>query len=165
MIHLDRTAVEPFVDPAGYSALQPRVRDAHTALLAGTGAGSDFLGWRNLFGPERDGLIGEIESVASEIRANAESHTLIPEDHTLNNDKRLILIGAPLEQPDPAKHHITGDEPNQTHSKATHRSFYDFIEGVFDDALSTFLPTNSCCLRTAASAGRDSTGISPSTRR
>ena len=48
MLTLDRQRITPFLDDDAHADLQPRVEAAHRAVLDGSGAGGDMLGWRDL---------------------------------------------------------------------------------------------------------------------
>ncbi len=72
MLSLDRRYIAPFIDDATRDRLQPRVEAAHEAVLNGTGAGGDMLGWRPLvLDPDTD-LLDEIAETAAEIRERAD---------------------------------------------------------------------------------------------
>ena len=47
-VTVDATYLSNVIRPAEYAALAPQVKAAHEQLHAGTGLGSDFLGWMNL---------------------------------------------------------------------------------------------------------------------
>ena len=72
MIRLDRGYVTPFIDADARSALQPRVGAAHRAVLDGSGAGGDMLGWRDLVLDPDTVLLDEIAETAAEIRERAD---------------------------------------------------------------------------------------------
>ncbi len=71
MIALDRQHLAPFLDDSARASLQPYVLDAHRAVLNGTGAGADMLGWRDLLLSTPPPL-DAIEEVAEEIRERAD---------------------------------------------------------------------------------------------
>jgi len=56
----------------GPGGLAGRARAAHEALLAGTGTGSEWLGWRRILQDPNDALLEEIASLAKEIRREAD---------------------------------------------------------------------------------------------
>lgn len=70
MLHFDDTAARAFLPDA--APLGERLTAAHRAVLEGTGAGSDFLGWRDLLLDPNDALLEDIETTAAEIRRNAD---------------------------------------------------------------------------------------------
>ncbi len=72
MLKLDRENLSPFLTDDDYSSLRPRVLAAHQALVDGTGAGSEFLGWRRLFDGSHDSVVSEVLDAASEIRERAD---------------------------------------------------------------------------------------------
>ena len=72
MLTLDRRLAAPFIDDDARADLQPRVAAAHEAVLNGTGAGSDMLGWRDLvLSPDAD-VLDRVADVADEIRERAD---------------------------------------------------------------------------------------------
>src|SRR5690606_30386190 len=72
MLRLDRRHIVPFLEDADRAALRPRVEAAHRAVLDGSGAGAEMLGWRALvLNPDR-ALLDEIAEVAVEIRERAD---------------------------------------------------------------------------------------------
>jgi glucose-6-phosphate isomerase len=72
MLTLDRRHAAPFIDDDARADLQPRVAAAHEAVLNGTGAGSDMLGWRDLvLSPDAD-VLDRVADVADEIRERAD---------------------------------------------------------------------------------------------
>jgi glucose-6-phosphate isomerase len=72
MLTLDRRRAAPFLDPAALDRLAPRVEAAHRAVLDGTGAGAEMLGWRQMLLEPDDALLGRVEDVGAEIRAEAD---------------------------------------------------------------------------------------------
>jgi glucose-6-phosphate isomerase len=72
MLTLDRRHITPFLDDGARADLQPRVEAAHRAVLDGTGAGADMLGWRDLvLDPDPD-VLDRVGDVAAEIRERAD---------------------------------------------------------------------------------------------
>jgi glucose-6-phosphate isomerase len=72
MLKLDTQNLSAFLNPTMRETLQPALEAAHEALISKTGAGNDFLGWRDLLlQPDLD-LLAEIEATAAEIRENAD---------------------------------------------------------------------------------------------
>lgn len=72
MLRFDPTPALAFLKDTSLDALRPRTEAAHRALLDGSGAGNDFLGWRDLLLQPNDALLEDIESTAAEIRRNAD---------------------------------------------------------------------------------------------
>ena len=72
MITLDQHRSDPFMAPHLRQGLHRRVQSAHEALLAGTGAGSQWLGWRRILANPNDALLEELSQQADEIRARAD---------------------------------------------------------------------------------------------
>lgn len=72
MLRLDRRHIVPFLEDADRAALRPRVEAAHRALLDGSGAGAEMLGWRDLVLTPDRALLDEIAAVAEEIRDRAD---------------------------------------------------------------------------------------------
>lgn len=72
MLRLDTTAARSLIDGTSLEALRPRVEAAHTAVLEKTGAGNQFLGWRDLLLEPDEHLLNEIESVAATVRQHAD---------------------------------------------------------------------------------------------
>ncbi|MBO6574586.1 MAG: glucose-6-phosphate isomerase [Rhodothermales bacterium] len=72
MIRLDYTQAKSFLpDPELAQGLE-RARDAHARLMDGSGAGSEYLGWRDLMVEPDDALLGNLQDVAAEIRQRAD---------------------------------------------------------------------------------------------
>lgn len=72
MITLDQHRSDPFVAPHLREGLDTRVRAAHEALIKGSGAGSDWLGWRRILAEPNDALLEELTRQADEIRQRAD---------------------------------------------------------------------------------------------
>ena len=72
MLRLDRRHAAPFIESANLDALRPRVEAAHRALLDGSGAGAEMLGWRDLVLTPDRALLDEIAAVAAEVRDRAD---------------------------------------------------------------------------------------------
>ena len=72
MIQFDHSGAEPFLDEEAWERLLPRVLAAHHALLEGSGAGSEWLGWRSMLSTPNDALLENIEQTAAEIRRHAD---------------------------------------------------------------------------------------------
>jgi glucose-6-phosphate isomerase len=72
MLKLDRSRVTPFLDDTARRDLQPRLDDAHRAVLEGTGPGAEMLGWRDLVLEPDTEVLRQVEEVAAEIRERAD---------------------------------------------------------------------------------------------
>jgi glucose-6-phosphate isomerase len=127
MLQLDRENLAPFLAEEDYSSLRPRVVAAHRALVEGSGAGSEFLGWRHLLAGSSDSVVAEIRRVASEIReradvllcigiggsylgAQAVNSALTPYFRTAGDQPEILFAG----------HHISGPY---------HQELLEYLEG------------------------------------
>ena len=72
MLTLDTTGALPFLEDGAVDRLWPRVEAAHQALLDKTGAGNDYLGWRDLLLDPNDALLEDLGDTAAEIRRRAD---------------------------------------------------------------------------------------------
>lgn len=76
MIRFETTGIDTFLDVSGHGdavdRLAPRVEAAHRAVMTGTGAGSEWLGWRRILQDPNDALLEDIERTAREIRSRAD---------------------------------------------------------------------------------------------
>ncbi len=72
MIEFDFSPSDAFIDSHVGSGLTLRAYAAHRALLEGTGAGSEWLGWRRILQDPNDALLEEITTVSREIRERAD---------------------------------------------------------------------------------------------
>lgn len=72
MINLNRDNLAPFLTDEDFQKLAPRLRAAHRVLLEGSGAGSEFLGWRQVLAEPDPRLLAEVEQTAAEIRDRAD---------------------------------------------------------------------------------------------
>ena len=72
MIRLDDERALSFLDEGALSSLQPRVAAAHQAVLDGSGAGSNMLGWRDVLLSPDDALLEDIEATAARLRRDAD---------------------------------------------------------------------------------------------
>ena len=68
MLRLDIKGVLPFLEEGALDQLRSRVEAAHQAVLDKTGAGSDFLGWRDLLITPNDALLEDLADTAAGIR-------------------------------------------------------------------------------------------------
>ncbi len=72
MLRLDTGNALPFLNDGALDQLRPRVEAAHQAVLDKTGAGNDFLGWRDLLLDPNDALLEDLAATAAAIRADAD---------------------------------------------------------------------------------------------
>ena len=72
MLRLDIEGARSFLDEGALDQLRPRVEAAHQAVLDKTGAGSDFLGWRDLLITPNDALLEDLADTAAGIRRDAD---------------------------------------------------------------------------------------------
>lgn len=72
MLTLDRRHIPSFLDDGARADLQPRVEAAHRAVLDGTGAGGDMLGWRALVLDPNTDVLDRVVETAEEIRERAD---------------------------------------------------------------------------------------------
>lgn len=72
MLSFDFTGSNAHLPEPDRQRLLPRARAAHNALLQGSGAGSEWLGWRRMLAEPNDALLDTIEQVALEIRERAD---------------------------------------------------------------------------------------------
>lgn len=69
---LDISRVYDFISPETISGMEKEILNAKKTLEQGTGAGSDYLGWRNLPSEITDKELDEIEKAASQLRSLSE---------------------------------------------------------------------------------------------
>ena len=72
MLRLDTAGALPFLEEGALDQLRPRVAAANQAVLGKTGAGSDFLGWRDLVLNPDDALLEDLDATAAAIRRDAD---------------------------------------------------------------------------------------------
>lgn len=72
MLSFDFTGSNAHLPEPDRQRMLPRARAAHSALLQGTGAGSEWLGWRRLLAEPNDALLDQVEQLAMEIRERAD---------------------------------------------------------------------------------------------
>ena len=72
MLRLDSRSARSFLDEAALEGLRPRVEAAHAAVLEKSGAGSEYLGWRDLLLDPDDALLEDIATTADGIRREAD---------------------------------------------------------------------------------------------
>ncbi len=72
MLRFASDPARAFLEANALEQLRPRVETAHRQLLDGTGAGSEFLGWRDLLLDPNDALLEDVEATAAAIRGEAD---------------------------------------------------------------------------------------------
>ncbi len=76
-VQLDAQHLTDFIAEEEYAAIAPQVRLAHETLHAGTGLGSDFLGWVDLPSSYDREEFGRISAAAEKIRSDSEVFVVI----------------------------------------------------------------------------------------
>ena len=77
VIKVDLTSISDFVSQEALDAMAPRVAEAHQTLEAGTGAGNDFLGWRELPANYDKEEFARIKKAAAKIQSDSEALVVI----------------------------------------------------------------------------------------
>ena len=72
MLRFKSENAKGFLEPTVLENLRPRVEAAHQDLLDKSGAGSGFLGWRELLLNPEEELLKDLETTAEEIRSRAD---------------------------------------------------------------------------------------------
>ncbi|MBT8401211.1 MAG: glucose-6-phosphate isomerase [Rhodothermia bacterium] len=72
MLELNTENTRPFISSDRLGSIKSRVESAHGAVLGKTGAGSEFLGWRDLVLNPNDALLEDIIATATRIREDAD---------------------------------------------------------------------------------------------
>lgn len=72
MLQLDLDRSDSFVSPSVHQGMRDRTRRAHAALLSGSGAGADWLGWRRILADPNDALLEQLTTLAADIRSRAD---------------------------------------------------------------------------------------------
>jgi len=72
MIRLDYANVRSFLSDDEISRLRARAAESHETLLAGSGAGNEYLGWRRLLADPNDKLLDDLVETADHIRRRAD---------------------------------------------------------------------------------------------
>lgn len=72
MLRFDYQPASSFLSDGVIDRLRPKAEEAHRTLVEKTGAGNDFLGWRDLLLNPNDALLGDVVSTAEEIRSRAD---------------------------------------------------------------------------------------------
>lgn len=69
---LDLSQAAPFLDAGDLENAANRIHNAFADVKAGTGKGSEWLGWRRILAEPDDALLNRIDSIAAEIRNDAD---------------------------------------------------------------------------------------------
>lgn len=77
MIRYEYDSAEQQLGPDALPNIREDVERAHRTLIEGTGAGSEFLGWRSLLLDPNDALLEDIEATAARIREDADVFLVI----------------------------------------------------------------------------------------
>lgn len=72
MLRFDYQPASSFLSDGVIDRLRPKAEEAHRTLVEKTGAGNDFIGWRDLLLNPNDALLGDVVSTAEEIRSRAD---------------------------------------------------------------------------------------------
>jgi glucose-6-phosphate isomerase len=72
MLRFDAHSALPFLQETALQQLRPKVEAAHRAVLDRSGAGSEFLGWRDLLRNPNDALLEDLTATAEEVRQKAD---------------------------------------------------------------------------------------------
>ncbi|MEM1269597.1 MAG: glucose-6-phosphate isomerase [Bacteroidota bacterium] len=72
MLRIDTSPLSAFLEDGALDAYWAEVEAAHHTLIEGTGAGSDYLGWRDLLLDPNDALLSDVEATAASIRENGD---------------------------------------------------------------------------------------------
>ena len=72
MLRLEVDSIRGFLGGDELSALRPDVTAAHRTLLERSGAGREYLGWRDLLTNPNDALLQDISATAEEMRREAD---------------------------------------------------------------------------------------------
>lgn len=117
MLSLDQSNIRPFLQDtadAG-SQLAQLVDEAHRMVLDGTGAGSEYLGWRDLLLEPNDALLEDIVATAEQIRNEADGLVCIGIGGSYLGARAVISALTPYFPTDRAVeivfagHHMSGD--------------------------------------------------------
>lgn len=72
MINFDFTGTDPFIDKTMWDGYVRRAHAAHKALQTKSGAGNEWLGWRDMLANPNDALIENISALGEEITQQAD---------------------------------------------------------------------------------------------
>ena len=77
MIKVDLSSISGFVSQQALDAMAPRVAAAHETLFSGSGAGNDFLGWRELPANYDKEEFARIKKAAEKIKSDSKALVVI----------------------------------------------------------------------------------------
>jgi len=77
VIKVDLSSISAFVSQDALDAMAPRVAAAHETLASGTGAGNDFLGWRELPANYDKEEFARIKKAAAKIQSDSKALVVI----------------------------------------------------------------------------------------
>lgn len=72
-VKLDREFLKGFVSDSEISEILPQIQKAHNDLENKTGAGSDYLGWKDLPGNVDEDFLDELEKLGKEVRDTSDA--------------------------------------------------------------------------------------------
>ena len=109
MLHVDLERSAAFVAPSAVEGLTEKTRRAHEALVTGSGAGSQWLGWRRILAEPNDALLEELTAVAAEIRSRADVLLCIGIGGSYLGAEAVIQSLSPYFQPTQSDGHSSGE--------------------------------------------------------
>lgn len=116
MVRIDDEFVRPYLDETAFESILSAAAEAHQTVLQKSGAGSEYLGWRDLLLDPNDALLQNVADVADEIRREADVLVCIGIGGSYLGAKAVIQALTPYlrgaDAPGPeivfAGHHISG---------------------------------------------------------
>ena len=111
MIKVDLSSVSNFVSEDALKAMAPRVAAAHQTLENGTGAGNDFLGWRELPVNYDKEEFARIKKAAAKIQSDSEALVVIGIGGSYLGARAAIefMNGVMHNETDPVKIYFAGN--------------------------------------------------------
>ena len=101
MIQFDFTGTDPFLNKSQWEGLSRRAQAAHEAVLNGTGAGKEWLGWRRILKDPNDALLENIAAVGQEIASRADVLLCIGIGGSYLGSEAVIRALSPYFKPQP----------------------------------------------------------------
>lgn len=164
MLTLDARYLAPHVTPAMVAAQTARLATAHATLLDGTGGGADFRGWLDPATMADDALIAEIEAIAADLRARANTLVVVGIGGSYLGARAVIEALAPAGGPTvtfagqnlSARYHadllaslegrsvavnVVSKSGTTTEPAVAFRLLKSFVEGRYDDAAERIVAT------------------------